>query len=474
MNMFKLFKSAENNRRAEKAREIKESLAERWDLNATFTLPGAGPANLLVDALNQVFHRLNTFITQLTQKNVAMATVAPQALAISQKVRQSSESLSQRAEQIEQTCCRLAEGISRSTDSATLALEQSASIVSEIAHAGNLTDHALQRMQAMERNVGQLSSSIDALDRKSRSIASIIESISDIADNTGLLSLNAFIEAARAGAHGAGFGVIAHEIRQLSQETARAAQEVKDSLLGISELIQETVSAVAQVKEGVDAGMRGNQEASAALSKVSREHHRFHLHLESVISGVSDQKKAVAHFADDLAKITTIGKEGKNDSAKLAELAEKVKTLTEEQLLSTGIFILPQYRKAEAQVVDMATDPDIRTAGKAADQTLQRRMQPLPYLELVYLTDTEGLQVSSNVFRKERATVCDATAKGKDWSRKTWFAKVKETGKPYISEIYKSEATDSFCLTISVPVYRQSTWVGVLGADISFEDLLNI
>jgi len=320
--MFKLFKSAEKNRRADKALEIKASLAERWDLNAAFTLPGAGPANFLVDALSQVFHRLNTFIAQLTKRNVVMAMVAPQALAISRQVRQSSEALSQRAEQIEQTCCRLAEGISRSTDSATRALDQSASIVSEISQTGSLTDQALQRMQAMECNVGQLSSSIAVLDQKSRSIASIIESISDIADNTGLLSLNAFIEAARAGAHGAGFGVIAQEIRQLSQETSRAAQEVKDSLLGISELIQETVTAVAQVREGVDAGMRVNQEASVALSKVSREHHRFHLHLESVISGVSDQKKAVDHFADDLAKITTIGKEGKNDSAKLAELAE--------------------------------------------------------------------------------------------------------------------------------------------------------
>jgi hypothetical protein len=51
---------------------------------------------------------------------------------------------------------------------------------------------------------------------------------------------------------------------------------------------------------------------------------------------------------------------------------------------------------------------------------------------------------------------------------------VKETGKPFISEIYRSAATGTFCLTIAVPVFRQSTWTGVLGADINFEDLLNI
>jgi methyl-accepting chemotaxis protein len=472
--MFMLFKSAMVKKRGEKAREIKGSLAERWDLDSAFSLPGDGPANFIIDALNHVFRRLTAFVCDLTKRNVAMATVAPLALAISRKVRQSSESLSQRAEQLEQTCHQLAEGISTSAESANQALAQSASIVSEITRAGDLTGDALQRMQVMEQNVGQLSSAIAALDQKSRSIGSIIETISDVADKTGLLSLNAFIEAARAGAQGAGFGVIAQEVRQLSQETARAAQEVKDSLLTISGLIQDTVTAVAQAREGVDAGMQVNQEASAALEKVSREHHRFHLHLESVISGVSDQNKAVTLFADELSTISTIGKEGKIDSAQLAELAETVKVLTEEQLLSSGLFILPQYRKAEAEVLAMATDPDICTAGIAADQALQRRMQPLAYLELMYLTNPEGIQVSSNVFRKDQATVSDASAKGKNWSQKMWFRKVKETGKPYISEIYRSEATNSFCLTISVPVYRQSAWVGVLGADISFADLLNI
>jgi len=472
--MFSFFHASDTIRRADKAQSIKKDLAGRWDLARTLSLPGEGPANLLVDAINQMFDRLQAFVIDLTRRNVETATVAPLTHAIATKVRQSSESLSQGAEQIEETCRRLAEGIGASANSANRALEQSATIVDEIDRTGTLTDQALQRMHAMEQDVGRLSTAIAELDRKSRTIGSIIETISDIADNTGLLSLNAFIEAARAGAHGAGFGVIAHEIRQLSQETARAAQEVKDSLLGISELIQETVGAVSRVQEGVDSGVQGNHEASVALNQVSRDHRRFHTHLESVISAVSDQKKAVALFADDLARISAIGKEGRSDSGTLAELAEKVNLLTEQQLLATGIFILPQYRKAENAVTAVADDPDIRAPGSRTDQALQRHMLPLSYLELVYLTDADGSQVSSNVFRSGATTTCDPTARGKNWSRKDWFRNVRETGKSYISEIYKSEATNSFCLTISVPVYRDGGWVGVLGADINFEDLLNI
>jgi methyl-accepting chemotaxis protein len=467
--MFTFLKTKNNSPRSEKLLEIKTALAGRWDLNTTFSLPGEGPANHLTDALNKVFVRLNTFITDLTKKNVELATVGPLTLAISKKVHHSSESLFQGAEQLEETCSQLSAGTSKSAQSANQALDQSASIVNEIALAHSLTDNALKHMRTMEQDVGQLSASIVALDQKSRSIGSIIESISDIADQTGLLALNAFIEAARAGVHGAGFGVIANEIRTLSQGTAEAAQDVKDSLLSISELIHETVTAVSRVKECVDSGVQVNHDASVALEKVSEEHHHFHLHLESVINAVSNQERAVTLFAGDISKITAIGKEGRIDSNKLAGLAEKVKTLTEEQLLATGIFILPQYRKAEAEVVTMATDPDISSTGNnSLDQALQRSMQPLAFLELVYLTDTEGVQISSNVARKEQSIECDITARGKNWSRKIWFQKVKETKQPYISDIYKSEATNTFCLTISVPVYRQAEWVGVLGADINF------
>lgn len=472
--MFALFRSARTNDRAQKAQAIKAALAERWDLEHTFALPGEGPANVLVEALNLLAHRLHGFVRDLTKRNVETATVAPQTHAIAHKVLQSSEALTQRTEQIEATCRNLAAGIGAAADNAGRALGQSASIVGEIEQTGVLTGQALERMQVMHQDVEQLSTAIADLERKSRSIGSIIESISDIADKTGLLSLNAFIEAARAGAHGAGFGVIANEIRQLSQETAQAAQEVKDSLSSIGGLVQETVAAITRVQDGVVAGLDGNRKASAALGQVSQEHRRFHHHLESVLGAVGEQKKAVALFAEDLARISAIGKEGRSDSGTLAELADKIKLLTEQQLLATGFFILPQYRKAERAVLAMAEDPDIRTPGTRTDQALQRCIQSHPYLELVYLTDTAGVQLSSNVHRKGQTLVCDASVKGKNWSGKTWFRKVRETGHSYISDIYKSDASQAFCLTISVPVHRDAAWVGVLGADIHFEDLLNI
>lgn len=472
--MLHLFQSTTTRIRSQKAQAIKTDLAGRWDLAQTFTLPGEGPANQLVEGLNQMFGRLHAFVLDLTRRSVETATVAPLTHAIAGKVRQSSERLSHGAEQIEQTCRRLAEGIGTSANNANQALEQSSLIVTEIKRTSALTDQALQRTHSMEQDVRRLTTAIAELDNQSRSIGSIIESISDIADHTGLLSLNAFIEAARAGAHGAGFGVIANEIRQLSQESAKAAQEIKDSLSGISTLIQETVDAVTRVEQGVASGVQGNNDAAAALQQVSLKHGLFHAHLESVISSVGDQKRAVNAFADDVAQIAAIGKEGQSDSSKLAELADKVKILTEQQLLATGIFILPQYRKAEAAIITIANTSEMQTLGNSIDQSLQQHLRSLPYLELMYVTDANGMQISSNVGRQGQDIWCDPTTKGKNWSHRDWFRKVRETGSSYISDIYKSEATNSFCLTLTVPIFRNGSLAGVLGADINFEDLLSI
>ena len=116
----------------------------------------------------------------------------------------------------------------------------------------------------------------------------------------------------------------------------------------------------------------------------------------------------------------------------------------------------------------------MQTLGNSIDQSLQQHLRSLPYLELMYVTDANGMQISSNVARQGQDIWCDPTTKGKNWSHRDWFRKVRETGSSYISDIYKSEATNSFCLTLTVPIFRNGSLVGVLGADINFEDLLSI
>ena len=104
----------------------------------------------------------------------------------------------------------------------------------------------------------ELAESVETLSRDTEQVKAILEVISDIADQTNLLALNAAIEAARAGEHGRGFAVVADEVRKLAERTQKSLTEINTT---ISIIVQSTVTASEQMNSNSEAM---NELASAA------------------------------------------------------------------------------------------------------------------------------------------------------------------------------------------------------------------
>lgn len=133
--------------------------------------------------------------------------------------------------------------------------------------ANNQTNEAGGKMNVANNKMGELVKAMEQIKQCSAQISEIIKTIEDIAFQTNILSLNAAIEAARAGAAGKGFAVVADEVRNLASKSAEAANNT-------NELIENTVRAIDDGNSLVDEVanmMQAVSEASALVSKLNGE-----------------------------------------------------------------------------------------------------------------------------------------------------------------------------------------------------------
>ena len=202
--------------------------------------------------------------------------------------------------QIEQSERGAAEQASRVTETVT-AMEEMNTTVAEVArNAGAASEVSATTRQKAEAGAEVVSRAVDSIHRvgkqslklkddmralaeQARSIDRIMGVISDIADQTNLLALNAAIEAARAGEAGRGFAVVADEVRKLAEKTMASTTDVGDAIKAIQQ-------SAGQSAEQVDAAVRIIGEATEFAGKSGEALQR----IVEMADSTADQVRAIA------------------------------------------------------------------------------------------------------------------------------------------------------------------------------------
>ncbi len=192
---------------------------------------------------------------------------------------------------------------------------------------------SIEGMKKISTKMEELADIINSLGKSSEEIGKITDVISDIADQTNLLALNAAIEAARAGEHGKGFAVVADEVRKLAERSQQAAGEIDNLIKDIQQEVQNAVVSADEGKQEVEKGVELAKNAGNIFEKIRKGIDRIG-EIVSIIANNTEKEKEGGQLAKDLTlqtieSINQITKLIEKEVEEVVNMGEKVEDVTQ-------------------------------------------------------------------------------------------------------------------------------------------------
>jgi methyl-accepting chemotaxis protein WspA len=289
--------------------DIARNAALVADGNLAIEIARLSPKDVMGNALTEMVAKLSSLIRRVQKSGLQVNTSATEIAATAQEQLSTASQVAATTAEVGAT----SKEISATSRELVQTIKAMAEVADKTAVLAGSGQAGLDRMKATMQQVVAAADAINvrlaALSEKAGNIGAVVTTITRVADQTNLLSLNAAIEAEKAGDYGRGFAVVATEIRRLADQTALATSDIE-------QIVKEMQSAVAAGVMGMDKFSEEVRRGSDAVRQVSEElsqiiHHVQALtpNFETVNQGMQSQSQGAQQISEALAQLGEASKQ---------------------------------------------------------------------------------------------------------------------------------------------------------------------
>jgi len=340
------------------------------------------------DSKDEVGQLGNAIQLMTTSLKGVLAKVQRSAMDVSstaQELSASSEEMKASTDQISSTTQNIATGVGQQATKmaeVSRAMKEMADSVQQVATNSQKAAEGANSASVTAQNVGKMSvdvankmneiqSTVDnsaivikQLDGKSQQIGEIIGVITNIADQTNLLALNAAIEAARAGEHGRGFAVVADEVRKLAEESRGAANQITGLIKDIQQGTKSAVTTMEQGTKTVGEGAKTIGETVIAINLIVKAAADVATMVQEIAAAAEEQSASVEEVTASIEDLSAISEESAAGTEETSAAAEE-QSASMDQLVNAAQDLARLSNELQTEVAKFNIGEAVSSSGSS-------------------------------------------------------------------------------------------------------------